>query len=113
SQITTIAMPLGLWSSTRRPLHLGVTVVSEIPPAQISVSKPIRLFSPSAPAISPNEIKDHYTRMQILSLTNVSSMPTTERILADYNITLRDNPPYKMLSMTSFIALALVKASVD
>ena len=108
-------MPPGLWSSMRRPLHLGVTVVPEILPAQIPVTNPTFSFSPSAvltPAISPNEIKDHYTRMQILSLTNVSSMPTTERILADYNITLKDTSPYKMLSMTSFIALALVKASV-
>src|SRR5204863_3135104 len=40
SQVITIAMPPGLWSSTRRPLHLGVTVVPEILPAQIPVTNP-------------------------------------------------------------------------
>ena len=84
-------MPPGLWSSTRRPLHLGSTAV---PPAQIPVANPTLSLSPSAALtlpISPIEIKDHYTRMQILSLTNASSMPTAERILSDYNITLKDH----------------------
>lgn len=40
-------------------------------------------------------------------------MPTTERILADYNITLKDLSQYKMHSMTGFIALAFMKANVD
>lgn len=48
--------------------------------------------------------------MQILS-TNVSSMPTSERILAVYNIALMDASSYKTLRMASFIALVLVKTN--
>jgi len=59
-----------------------------------------------------DEIKNHYTRMQILSLLeNPTSLPDPMRLLRSITLNRNTDPDLKSLSLSSFLALSLVGES--
>jgi hypothetical protein len=62
-------------------------------------------------ALSKEEMKDHYTRLQILTRTNGYCLPDTRCMLDEITESRTANDAYKLLSVSEFIAVCLVRTS--
>jgi len=76
-------------------------------PALPDLSKTFKPFVP----ISGDEIRKHYTRLQILTRTNAYSVPDTLCTLNEMKQNRTKNDAYKKITVSQFLAISLVRYS--